>query len=279
MGLARPRRSVDGGPRPPSHEPSGGVLVSVLGVICCEVLELEFAYLLASDRELARITVLEDGRSERLLSSLGAQGLPGVERISTLGEFVPHGHGQPEALVRVLELGLHIWPQKLRTALVQAAEEMAPRVDALVLGYGLCGNALEAPSTLLSHLGVPVFLPMNEDHPVDDCIGLLIGGRERYYAEQCKVAGTFFVTPGWAYHWRRLLDQEMGGVSLEMARRMFQHYARTLLISNPVMSDQEMQESIQEFVDTFGFRIEACQGTISILQTTWQEARDSLHPH
>ena len=253
--------------------------MAVLGVICCEVLELEFAHLLASDGELAQITVLEDGRSERLLSSLDALDRPGVERISTLGNFVPHANDQPEALVRVLELGLHIWLQKLREALVPAAEEMALHVDALVLGYGLCGNALEAPARLLSHLGVPVFLPMNADHPVDDCVGLLIGGRERYYAEQCKVAGTFFITPGWAYHWRRLLDREMGGVSMEIARRMFEHYERTLLISNPVMSEQEMRENIEEFVDTFDFRVETCQGTMSILQRTWQEAKDSVQPH
>ena len=69
--------------------------------------------------------------------------------------------------------------------------EFGPHVDALVLGYGLCGNALEKPEKLLSEAGVPVFIPMDEDHPVDDCIGLLIGGRECYYKEQCKVAGPF----------------------------------------------------------------------------------------
>jgi hypothetical protein len=250
--------------------------VAVLGVICCEVLELEFAQLLATDRDIGRITVLDDVQSNRLLSRLGTLGRADARRISTQKEFTPDAERQPEALLRVLELGLHIWPDKLREALVQAAEGMAPHVDALVLGYGLCGNALQSPRELLSRVGVPIFVPMNDDHPVDDCVGLLMGGRERYYAEQCKVAGTFFITPGWAHHWRRLLDREMGGVSLEIARRMFQHYERTLLISNPVMSDQEMRKNIQEFVDTFGFRVETCQGTMSILQRTWQEAKDSL---
>lgn len=250
--------------------------MAVLGVICCEILELEFAYLLGSDSEVGRVTVVEDGRSERLLSGLEGQGRRDVNRISSLAQFAPDGGGRPEVLVRVLELGLHIWPKKLRGALVEAAEEMSPRVDALVLGYGLCGNALEGSRELLAHIGVPVFVPMDEDHAVDDCVGLLIGGRQRYYAEQCKIAGTFFITPGWASHWRRLLDREMGGVSVDIARRMFEHYERTLLISNPVVSDEEMQVGIREFVEMFGFRVEACQGTMSILHRTWEEARRSL---
>jgi hypothetical protein len=254
----------------------GRLIVAVLGVLTCEILELEFGHLLGADEDVDRITVLDEEWSGRLLASLDGQRDGDVRRISTLGEFARDGGGQPEVLVRVLELGLHIWPKKLREALVEAAEEMSQHVDALILGYGLCGNALESPRTLLADVGVPVFLPMDQDHPVDDCVGLLIGGRERYYAEQCKVAGTFFITPGWAYHWRRMFERELGGVSLDLAKRMFEHYERTLLLSSPVMSDQMMQESIREFVDQFGFRMETCPGTMGILERTWEEAKGSL---
>ena len=250
--------------------------MSVLGVICCEVLELEFAHLLNTDGEIGRLTVLDDGRSARLLSALESPRDGDVRRISALEEFAPDGGCHPEVLVRVLELGLHIWPKKLREALVEATREMSEHVDALLLGYGLCGNALESPRELLSDVEVPVFLPLDHDHPVDDCIGLLIGGRERYNAELRKVAGTFFFTPGWAHHWRRMFEGQMAGVSIDLARRMFKHYERTLLISNPVMSDRKMRESVREFVDVFGFRIETCAGTIDILTRTWQEAKGSL---
>jgi hypothetical protein len=250
--------------------------LAVLGVLTCEIVELEFGHLLRADEDVGPITVLDEERSARLVAALDGERDGDVRLISTLDEFARDGGGQPEVLVRVLELGLHVWPKKLHEALVEAAEEMSQHVDALVLGYGLCGNALESPRELLADLGVPVFVPMDQDHPVDDCVGLLIGGRERYYAEQCKVAGTFFITPGWAHHWRRMFERELGGVSMDLARRMFEHYERTLLISNPVMSDQEMQESIREFVDEFGFRIETCAGTMGILSQTWEEAKGSL---
>ena len=250
--------------------------MGVLGVLTCEILELEFGHLLSTDSEVARVTVVEDGQSARLLSRLESQQDGHLRRISSLDEFTPDRGSQTEALVRVLELGLHIWPKKLREALLEAAQEMSQHVDALLLGYGLCGNALEAPEELLSDIGVPVFIPMDEDHPVDDCVGLLIGGRERYYAEQCKVAGTFFITPGWSSHWQRLFDLQTGGVSLEIAKRMFEHYERTLVISSPVMSEGEMRQGIGEFVDMFDFRIEACEGTMDILERTWQEAKVSV---
>lgn len=66
---------------------------------------------------------------------------------------------------------------------------MSPHVEAIFLGYGLCGNALDRPEVLLADAGVPVFIPMDEDHPEDDCVGLLLGGRRCYYGN-AKRAGT-----------------------------------------------------------------------------------------
>jgi hypothetical protein len=41
--------------------------MSVLGILTCEILELEFAHLVRSDQDVQRITVLEDERSARFL--------------------------------------------------------------------------------------------------------------------------------------------------------------------------------------------------------------------
>ena len=85
---------------------------------------------------------------------------------------------------------------------------MAPYVDAILLGYGLCGNALKDHEELFLDSRVPVFLPMDGDHPVDDCVGLIIGGRENYYEEQCKVAGTMFINSGFLRHWETLFHED-----------------------------------------------------------------------
>jgi hypothetical protein len=146
----------------------------------------------------------------------------------------------------------------------------------LLLGYGLCGNALESPEALLSEAGVPIFIPMDQDHPVDDCVGLILGGRECYYDELCNVAGTFFMIPGWSVHWKRMFEREFGNISVDMAKRLFKHYERSLLISTPIMSEDKMSQNVKEFNSLFGFREETREGTLGILNDTWRKAKNFL---
>ena len=251
--------------------------MGVLGILTCEILELEFARLLAADKDLCRITVLEDKRSANFIAALESIKGDGLKRITNLKAFTPAAENSLEVLVAVLELALHNRKLTLQQGLIDAAATVGPHVDALMLGYGLCGNALENPEELLSDAGVPIFIPMDEDHPVDDCIGLLIGGRQRYYEEQCKVAGTFFMIPGWTYHWKRMFEQEFGNLSPEMAKRLFKHYERSLLISTPIMSLEDMQQNSEAFNELLGLRTDVCKGTLSILQKTWDTAKEHLN--
>ncbi|MEE9420273.1 MAG: DUF1638 domain-containing protein, partial [Desulfatiglandaceae bacterium] len=133
--------------------------MSVLGILTCEILELEFAYLLARDPDLARITVLEDDQSARLIEVLQSNGIENLRRISDLKTFSPSFPDRLEVLINVLELALHNRKKTLQQGFVEAAREMSPHVDVLVLGYGLCGNALEKPDELLSDTRVPILIP------------------------------------------------------------------------------------------------------------------------
>ena len=248
--------------------------MSVLGVVTCEILELEFAHLFTHDPELSRVTILEDLQSERLIDVLESKGYENLKRIPRVNEFTQDSKGQLEVLVCVLELGLHNRKRSLQEGLQEAALALSPHVDVLLLGYGLCGNALEKPDELLADAGVPIFIPMDEDHPVDDCIGLLMGGRVCYYAELCEAAGTFFMIPGWTHHWRRMFDREFGNLTVDMARRLFEHYERSLLIPTPVMAKEEMRKNVEEFNSLFEFRCEEREGTMRILDKTWKEAKE-----
>jgi hypothetical protein len=246
--------------------------MAVIGILTCEILELELAHLLAHDSEIAGVTVLEDVHSMGFIEALESAGIR-PRRIPLIKGFTPNYPERLEVLVRVLELALHNRKRILQEGLVKAAKEMGRYVDAIFLGYGLCGNALQKPDELLADARVPIFIPMDEDHPVDDCVGLLIGGRDCYYAEQCEVAGTFFMIPGWTHHWRRMFDREFGNVSVDMAKRLFEHYERSLLIPTPVMAKEEMRKNIEEFNQLFGLRTEVRQGTLNILDKTWKSAK------
>lgn len=251
--------------------------MSVLGILTCEILELEFAYLLGKDKDIKRITVVDDQRSDRLIQKLQESDGLALDRVSEINAFQSDDVPQIEVVVQVLELALHNRKRTLQEGLQQAAHAMGPYVDALLLGYGLCGNALEDPEKLLADAGVPIFIPMDEDHPVDDCVGLFIGGRKRYYGEQCKVAGTFFMIPGWTYHWQRMFEQEFGSITVDVAKQLFKNYERSLLVSSPVMSETRMKANIREFNNMFGLRTEACEGSFAILLDTWNAAKNFLH--
>jgi hypothetical protein len=249
----------------------------VLGVITCEILELEFAHLFSKDRDIAGITVLADSYSLGMIEALESKNST-PRRIPILREFNANDSDRLEVLVRVMELALHNRKRNLQEGLVKAAKDMGRHVDAIVLGYGLCGNALQKPHELLADAGIPIFIPMDQDHPVDDCVGLIIGGRECYYREQCRVAGTFFMIPGWTRHWKELFKKEYGKFDVEFSRRIFgmSNYERSLLIPNPVLPVKEMRQNIAEFNHLFGFRTELLQGSLDILSKTWESAKEYL---
>jgi hypothetical protein len=250
--------------------------MAVLGILTCEILELEFAHLLASDPDVDQITVIDDAFSVRFFEALKSTGHSSQRRIPLLRDFSPTSSDRLEILVRVLEIGLHSRKRLLQDALLKAAKEMSRYVDGIVLGYGLCGNALENPQELLADAEVPIFIPMDEDHPVDDCVGLIIGGRECYYGEQCRVAGTFFMIPGWTHHWKGIFRGEYGALDFKLAKKLFAHSERSLLVTNPVLSEETMRQNIEEFNRLFGFRTDVRQGTLNILQSTWEHAKASL---
>ena len=251
--------------------------MAVLGVITCEILELEFAHLFSKDRDIDEITVLADRYSLGMIEALESKELI-PRRIPILREFDTNGFDRLEVLVRVMELALHNRKSNLQDGLVKAAKDMGRYADAIILGYGLCGNALEKPHELLADAGIPIFIPMDQDHPVDDCVGLIIGGRECYYREQCRVAGTFFMIPGWTRHWKELFKKEYGKFDVEFTRRIFgmSNYERSLLIPNPVLPVTEMRQNIAEFNHLFGFRTELLQGSLDILSKAWESAKEFL---
>jgi len=251
--------------------------MAALGILTCEILELEFAHLLNTDGEIDRISVVEDSRSDHMLAILDGAGKVQAERIPGVESFTSKTQNRLEVLVQVLELGLHNRKKMLQQGLLKAALAMGSRVDALLLGYGLCGNALEKPAEFLAGAGVPIIIPMDGDHPVDDCVGLIIGGRNNYYKEQCRVAGTFFMIPGWTRHWRRMFEKDFGNLSVDMARRLFANYERSLLIPTAVMSQEKMKRKSNDFRTLFGLREEIRPGTLDILVNTWKSAKVLLN--
>ncbi|MBX2997280.1 MAG: DUF1638 domain-containing protein [Caldilineaceae bacterium] len=88
--------------------------------------------------------------------------------------------------VDLFELGLHNQPSELRKRLQARIDEVADqKYDAIVLAYGLCGQATLG----LTARRIPLVIPR-----AHDCITLFLGSRQRYKIEFEAEPGTYWYT-------------------------------------------------------------------------------------
>ncbi len=245
--------------------------MATLGIITCQVLTPEFAYLLAREAQLAGITVLENTPSSGLIDTL-EKSVPFLKRIPHIRSFRPDPLLDLEVVVQVLDLTLHRNKAGLQKAIQNAARGMAGYIDGLLLGYGMCGGTLHNIEEILSP-DVPIFLLTEGKRLVDDCVGMMIGGKEKSYARQRKITGTFFMTAGWAVYWKRLFA---GAGRQRGVKRIFEKYERILVIVTPVMSEQQMLIHGEEMARCFNLRCEVAPGSLTPLNNTWNLAKKTL---
>jgi hypothetical protein len=74
-----------------------------------------------------------------------------------------------------------------------------------------------------------------------------------------------------------MFEQEFGNISVDLAKRLFKNYERSLLISTDSMSESEMRRNSEDFNRLFGLREEIRTGTLEILIKTWNSAKAYLN--
>jgi len=99
-------------------------------------------------------------------------------------------HSPHQVDVEFLPKGLHDLGGKPMAAKIQEAVDRTPEgvYQAILLGYGLCGNGLEGLTARHTRLVLP---------RAHDCIALLLGSHERYQAYFADHPGTFYRSTGW----------------------------------------------------------------------------------
>ncbi len=92
--------------------------------------------------------------------------------------------------IEFLPKGLHDMGGKAMSVKLQEAIDRVPagQYDAIVLGYGLCGNGLHGISARHTTIVAP---------RMHDCIGLLLGSRQRYASQFQDEPGSYYRSTGW----------------------------------------------------------------------------------
>jgi len=183
-----------------------------LGVIVCPILEDELVYNLANDNEEKNIFLLESDNSIEISEKMTSKGIKHTifdERMFLNG-MEPVPEDSYNIIILMKEMSLHSEPEILKENLRDTLRFMQSKVDAFALYYGLCGNANKGiEEWAKENLEVPVAIFKDRcGNTCDDCIGVAVGGTDRYYELQKKHTGVLYYTPAMATKWRDFFGNE-----------------------------------------------------------------------
>ena len=146
-----------------------------------------------------------------------------------------------------LRQGLHDTPALLARALQEQIDHLdsgddlysfQPRfgrdLDAVLIGYGLCSNAVIGLKSERYTLVIP---------RCDDCISLILGSRERYLELFEKHAGNYWYTPSWIENGFVPSEENQRGMEREYEERYGKENALYIL---------SMEQSLKDYT-TFSY--------------------------
>ncbi len=160
-----------------------------------------------------------------------------------------------------LDVQLHLNPDNLRARLQQEIDRIEEDGCDIVLAYGLCGRSVERLSSQKSRLIIP---------KVDDCVGMLLGSRERHRKIQAVCPGSFFLEPEWIGTEMDIFCQCKKGLenfSEEQIERIVQlalnHYSTLALIEHP--EHGEALAECQQLAETHGLNLKRYISDLTLL--------------
>ena len=194
-----------------------------------------------------------------------------------------------EVVVNILPFALHLYAEDIKREVVAASKEIEKHVDYILLLYGLCGNALGSIRELLinNKIKVPFDILTNEKGQImDDCICALIGSSENYLKELGQTTNIWFMTPGWAKHWPRLLEEKtrnldpkrMAEISEMDTKEKFKmtfgssDYKRVVGIELDFIDKSNFRAKCNEFASYFNSEVVIREGTINTLRDSFDKA-------
>lgn len=191
----------------------------------------------------------------------------------------------PHAMdVEFLTMGLHDLGASMRPRLQERIDAADPEgYDAIVLGYALCGRGTEGLRAGKTQLVIP---------RAHDCIGLLMGDRERYQAYLESHSGVYYRSPGWLEFQTpgQVLEQvgasthnmlgerrsreefiaqygeENGNYLFEQFNAFRRHYSQLTYISPGVPSENVFRDQARAEAKKEGWNFEEIPGSLSLLQ-------------
>jgi hypothetical protein len=180
----------------------------------------------------------------------------------------------------VFDFGLHINPKKLRETLQEAIDKVSGEYETVILGYGLCSQALVGIQANGCRLVVPL---------VDDCISIFLGSRAAYMHQCSAEPGTYYLTKGWIEvgdtpfsEYARTVERFGKELAEQIYKLMMGNYRRLALINTGQYELEKYREYTRRTAEQFGLRFEEIEGSTALIKKMvlgpWDEEFVVLEP-
>jgi hypothetical protein len=162
-----------------------------------------------------------------------------------------------------LEFGLHAYPEKLRQALQEAIDSCGPEIKTVILGYGLCSQAVVGLSSPSRTLIVP---------RVDDCIALFLGSIEEYNHQHKNSPGTLYLTKGWIEagtpldHRDDMIKRYGEAKARFFFKQMIHNYTRLVFINTGNYEIEKYRAKSREVARELELQFEEIEGSNSLIK-------------
>ncbi len=161
--------------------------------------------------------------------------------------------------VHYLDQNLHRVPHQMPALIQEVLDRIAPRVERIALGYGLCSNGVVGVSAPAQGLFIP---------RVHDCIALFLGSRRAYFEAFRRRAGSYYLTPGWVAEEKDPLGvlegdyvPRVGREDAEWAlREEMKHYTHIVLIRTPATDVDALRPRARANADFLDKEYEEVEG-------------------
>jgi hypothetical protein len=170
----------------------------------------------------------------------------------------------PRMSYEVLDFGLHTNPRSLKRALQNAISSPAPDIETILLGYGLCSQAVVGLRSGSRTLIIP---------RVDDCIAIFLGSAAEYRKQYSSVPGTYYLTRGWIEsgdtpfsEYDILVERYGKQIARRIINQILKNYTRLAFISTGNNELEHYRDRARSLAGQFGLRYEEIQGSDAIIK-------------
>lgn len=189
-------------------------------------------------------------------------------------------HLPPSVEYCVLDFGLHVNPEVLKGALQETIDASATSADTILLGYGLCSQAVVG----LRANGCTLVVPK-----VDDCIAIFLGSEQAYKAQHRAEPGTYYMTKGWIEagdspfgEFSDMVEQYGEEKARYLMGKLLKNYTRLALINTGEYELDRYRDYCQCTAQQFNLRYEEIPGSNTLIKKLlhgpWDDEFVVAHP-